>query len=56
MWKTIKQWLGATADVVMPRLCPVCGNALDGDERWLCRACLAALPRTRYEEVDFNTM
>lgn len=56
MWKTIKQWLGATADMVMPRLCPVCGNALDGDERWLCRGCLAALPRTRYEEVDFNTM
>ena len=56
MWKTIKQWLGATADVVMPRLCPVCGNVLDGDERWLCRGCLAALPRTRYEEVDFNTM
>ena len=56
MWKTIKQWLGAAADVALPRICPVCGHALDGDERWLCRKCLAALPRTRYEEVDFNTM
>lgn len=56
MWKTIKQWLGAAADVVLPRLCPVCGLALDGDEKWLCRKCLAALPRTRYEEVSFNAM
>lgn len=56
MLKTIKQWLGAAADVVMPRVCPVCGQALDGDEAWLCRKCLAQLPRTRYEEVNFNTM
>ena len=56
MWKTIKQWLGAAADVALPRICPVCGQSLDGDEQWLCRKCLAALPRTRYEEVDFNTM
>jgi ComF family protein len=56
MLKTIKQWLGAAADVAMPRVCPVCGKSLDGDERWICRKCLATLPRTRYEEVEFNTM
>ena len=56
MLKTIKQWLNAAADVAMPRVCPVCGKALDNDEQWLCRKCLAALPRTRYEETDFNTM
>ena len=56
MIKTIKQWLNAAADVVMPRVCPVCHQALDSDELWLCRQCLAALPRTRYEEVEFNTM
>ena len=56
MLKTIKQWLNAAADVVMPRICPVCGKALDSDEKWLCRKCLSALPRTRYEDVDFNTM
>ena len=55
MIKTIKQWLNAAADVVMPRVCPVCQQALDSDERWLCRECLSALPRTRYEEVEFNT-
>ena len=48
--------MNAAADVAMPRLCPVCGQALDSDEHWLCRKCLASLPRTRYEEVDFNTM
>lgn len=56
MWKTIKQWLGAATDVVMPRVCPVCGRALDVDETWLCRKCLAQLPRTRYEQVPFNAM
>ena len=56
MIKTIKQWLSAAADMALPRVCPVCHQALDGDEQWLCRRCLAALPRTRYEEADFNTM
>ncbi len=56
MWKTIKQWLSGAADVVMPRLCPVCGKPLDSDEKWLCRRCLASLPRTHYEDVNFNTM
>lgn len=56
MLKRIKQWLTAAVDVAMPRVCPVCGAALDGDERWICRKCLATLPRTRYEEVDFNAM
>jgi ComF family protein len=56
MKQTIKQWLSAAADVVLPRVCPVCGQSLGSDERWLCRKCLAELPRTRYEEVTFNTM
>ena len=56
MLKTIKQWLSAAADMAMPRTCPVCGKTLDGDERWICRQCLASLPRTRYEDVPFNTM
>lgn len=56
MLKTIRQWLGAAADVAMPRICPVCGKTLDGDERWVCRGCLTTLPRTRYEDADFNTM
>lgn len=56
MLKKIKQWLSAATDMAMPRTCPVCGKTLDGDERWICRKCLASLPRTRYEDVAFNTM
>ena len=48
MWKTIKQWLSAAADIAMPRVCPVCGKALDNDQQWLCRKCLAGLPLTSY--------
>lgn len=56
MLKKIRQWLAAAADVAMPRVCPVCGKALDADELWLCRKCLTGLPRTRYEQIPFNTM
>ena len=57
MFKTIRQWLNAAADVVLPRTCPVCGRSLDGDEPWLCRRCMAELPRTHYEEQPYdNTM
>jgi len=56
MLKTIRQWLGAAASVVLPRVCPVCGKALDSDEQWLCRQCMAQLPRTRYEQTSFNAM
>ena len=56
MLKRIRQWFGAAADIAMPRTCSVCGKTLDGDERWICRKCLASLPRTRYEEVQFNAM
>ena len=56
MLRKIKEWLGAAADVALPRVCPVCRKALDSDERWICRKCLAAMPRTRYEDASFNTM
>ena len=56
MMKTLTEWGRALADVLMPRLCPVCGKALVADERYICRGCLAALPRTHLEEVDFNAM
>lgn len=52
----LAEWGKALADVFMPRLCPVCGNALVADEPYICRACLAALPRTHLEDIYFNTM
>lgn len=56
MINKLTEWGRALADVFMPRLCPVCGKALVADEPYICRGCLAALPRTHLEEVDFNTM
>jgi len=52
----VKMWLRAAADVVMPRLCPVCRKALSADERYICRGCLRELPRTHYENEEFNAM
>ncbi len=52
----IHQLLSAALDVVLPRACPVCGRSLDGDERWLCRECLANLPLTHLDTVPFNAM
>ena len=56
MMNKLAEWGRALADVFMPRLCPVCGTALVADEPHICRACLAALPRTHLEDIDFNTM
>ena len=52
----IGEVLRSAADIVMPRTCPVCGNVLHGDERYLCRMCLEQLPRTFFERTKFNAM
>lgn len=49
-----RELLRAIGDVFAPRTCPVCHNVLDTSEDYLCRACLASVPRTRFEEVGFN--
>ncbi len=48
--------VSAVTDVLLPRVCPVCGATLGGDEPYLCRSCLMQLPRTHYESIDFNVM
>ncbi len=50
----IKHLWNCAIDVLLPRTCSVCHRALDADERYLCRRCLAALPRTHFEDIDFN--
>lgn len=52
----IKQLLQTGLDMLFPRTCPVCGDSLDTNERFLCTRCLAALPRTYFEETEFNVM
>lgn len=52
----LTEWARALTDVVMPRTCPVCGAALQADERYICRGCLVQLPRTHLEDIEFNIM
>jgi len=54
--KRLTNLLSDTADVVMPRNCPVCGKSLDRDESYLCRACRMSVPYTQYETIEFNPM
>lgn len=44
------------ADLLMPRLCPVCKRPLNADEKYVCAMCMAELPRTGYHAVEFNAM
>lgn len=50
----IKELLNSALSVLMPRTCSVCDKPLEVDEKFLCRKCLMDLPRTHYEEIDFN--
>ena len=50
----IKDIITSAADVFMPRTCSVCDKVLNADEKFLCRRCLMDIPRTHYEEIDFN--
>ena len=50
----IKDLLNSALSVLMPRTCSVCDKPLEVDEKFLCRKCLMDLPRTHYEEIDFN--
>ena len=44
------------ADLIMPRVCLVCGKNLEAGEEHLCRECWKDLPRTRYWKVRENPM
>lgn len=49
IWKAI-------TDLLMPRVCVVCGMVLERDEEHLCKACWKDLPRTRYWKLRENPM
>ena len=44
------------ADLIMPRVCLVCGKVLEAGEEHLCAACWKDLPRTRYWKLRENPM
>ena len=46
----------AIADLLMPRVCVVCGRVLERDEEHLCEACWKDLPQTRYWKLRENPM
>lgn len=46
----------AVADLVMPRVCVVCGRGLILREKYACTACMADLPLTRYSLLRDNPM
>ncbi len=52
----IKRFLKAAADLMLPRMCAVCGRRLNLEERHICLGCLADMPLTRYWERGRNPM
>lgn len=53
---TLKTSLSALTDLVLPRVCVVCGRPLDPQDRHLCPECLSDLPETRYALLGHNPM
>ncbi len=52
----LKTSLSALADLVLPRVCVVCGRALLLQEKHICLTCLSDLPRTRFAAQSHNPM
>lgn len=48
--------LSAAADLLLPRLCRVCGRELGRNERHICIDCLAGLPLTYHWNLPVNPM
>ena len=52
----LKTSLSAIVDLVLPRVCVVCGRTLLQQERHICLNCLADLPETHFAMSDRNPM
>ena len=52
----ILRGLRAAGEILLPRLCIVCGQRLLLDEKHLCLDCLADLPQTYYWSMSHNPM
>jgi len=53
---SLRTALRCILDLVMPRVCHVCGKQLLPQERDMCTSCLADLPLTRYASRSHNPM
>lgn len=54
--RTIKRTGMALADLILPRVCVVCGEKLLYGERHICLHCLADMPFTHFWERECNPM
>lgn len=52
----LKTSLSALLDLVLPRVCVVCGSPLMPREHHICLECLGDLPETRYAILGHNPM
>ena len=52
----ISRGVRAAADILLPRVCIVCGCRLLLEEKHLCLGCAADLPLTRFETMSHNPM
>ena len=52
----LKTSLSALLDLVLPRVCVVCGRTLLLQERHICLNCLADLPETHFAKLGRNPM
>ena len=52
----LKTSLSAIADLVLPRVCTVCGRPLLLQEKHICLGCLADLPETHFCTLSHNPM
>lgn len=52
----LKTSLSAIADLVLPRVCVVCGRGLLPCEKHICLSCLADLPETQFASMGHNPM
>lgn len=55
-WNAADRGLRAMADLILPRVCVVCGERLLMGEKHICLHCLADLPLTRFWERAHNPM
>lgn len=53
---SILRGLRAAIDILLPRLCIVCGQKLLLDEKHICLECLADLPQTFFWTMSHNSM
>lgn len=56
MKRRLTSWLSAAVDLILPRVCVVCGERLLRAERHICLDCLADMPLTRFWTMAHNPM